>query len=954
MSGAGGALARLVRGRARTNHLSDGEREVLAAAERELDQDAYAVLLAVAGGEPKRLPELIAALSDGQRHSCVPHLKAWRARLRNEWNPDFRPRRRALVIAGAGCHTGAAAAAQWLAHDDLGLVAEPSDAACLLTVLAGRPAQWLGDVARRVADRIRTEDAWDWPRYALAERLVALSGCPVPTGDGFVLGWALERMWPQRSARWPGVAGGAPEPYGRLSPSGSGTLAERLRDDPFLDTLIPRLFEVEGAGVVLESWGAARGAEEPSWPKALAALAAEGRLERSALLDGCLSRLLRGGRPAELRGFLSVLGGLAPTGDEYAARATTLLRLLPDAHSTVAALAQERLAALDADGRLDDEQLAQASRAVLFRTEKKLVRAQLSWLDAAARRDRERAGAVVLAAADALGHEDTALQERALNLIARHLKHAGDAVRPELASAAQALSPALRSRAAGLLGVELPDDGAAGPWEDVLPPVPEPVPMAPPLATAAEVAEEVGAVMAAVRAAQFRPSAASGVDAAAFERALDGLVRHAHRDRDGLVRALEPVIRDHPWNGRHGWWGDPGPGHIHYVAAVLCGEDSPLPPSASGAHAVPYPRGRDFTPFGEVLAARLLEAAWRVLNDPPPFLLAAPTTADGRIDPAELVARLAEYERAGAVPGPCDLDQALLRLDVFAAGPEVLAAAGRLGGEAGRRVRAWLEAGGPSLPEPVRDARPTHRVHGYGSPVIRVRLSSGAVAPPCPLGTAFQRLLGVYIADGKRDETSWNQGARLWPSVLPVHRELVALRLQPTFAATGDEELRGGAALLPALAEAGGAAGPAVHLGLAHALGARHPEDRTAAVDALLVLAARGDLDAARLGRDVAGTVAAGTVKPNRLLESLREAARAGAPATVFAVLAAALPGMLAMREPVRGLPDLLALATECAGTCGARGPVGGVAETAARGGSGRLVKEARRLRDVVGAPVAA
>ncbi|URN12420.1 DUF6493 family protein [Streptomyces radiopugnans] len=638
--------------------------------------------------------------------------------------------------------------------------------------------------------------------------MVALSGCPVPTGDGFVLGWALERMWPQRSARWPGVVGGAPEPYGRPSPSGSGTLPERLRDDPFLDTLVPRLFEVEGAGAVLESWGAARGTEEPSWPKALAALAAEGRLERSALLDGCLSRLLRGGRPAELRGFLSVLGGLAPTGDEYAARATTLLRLLPDAHSTVAALAQERLAALDADGRLDDEQLAQASRAVLFRTEKKLVRAQLSWLDAAARRDRGRAGAVVLAAADALGHEDTALQERALNLIARHLEHAGDAVRPELASAAQALSPALRSRAAGLLGVELPDDGAAGPWEDVLPPVPEPVPMAPPLATAAEVAEEVGAVMAAVRAAQFRPSAAPGVDAAAFERALDGLVRHAHRDRDGLVRALEPVIRDHPWNGRHGWWGDPGPGHIHYVAAVLCGEDSPLPPSASGAHAVPHPRGRDFTPFGEVLAARLLEAAWRVLNDPPPFLLATPTTADGRIGPAELVARLAEYERAGAVPGPCDLDQALLRLDVLAAGPEVLAAAGRLGGEAGRRVRTWLEAGGPSLPEPVRDARPTHRVHGYGSPVIRVRLSSEAATPPCPLGAAFQRLLGVYIADGKRDETSWNQGVRLWPSVLPVHRELVALRLQPTFAATGDEELRGGAALLPALAEAGGAAGP--------------------------------------------------------------------------------------------------------------------------------------------------
>ncbi|WP_143688574.1 DUF6493 family protein [Streptomyces barkulensis] len=934
---------------------------MLAVAERELDGDACAVLLAVAHGEPKRLPELIAALSDGQRRSCVPHLKAWRARLRNEWDRWFRPRRRALVIAGAGCHTGAAAAAGWLAHDDLGML-EPSDAAGLMTVLGGRPAQWLGDVARRLADRIRPGDAWDWPRYALVERLVALSGCPMPTGDGVVLGWALERTWPQRSARWSaaigaiGTVGGAPEPHRRLPPG--GTLAERLRDDLFLDTLLPRLFEVEGAGAVLEGWDTVQETEGPSWPKALAALAAEGRLERSALLDGCLSRLLRGGRPAELRGFLSVLKGLAPTDDEYAARATTLLRLLPDAPSTVAAHAQERLAALDADGRLDDERLAQASRAVLFRTEKKLVRAQLSWLDGAARRDRERAGAVVLAAADAFGHEDTALQERALNLIARHLKYAGDAVRTELARAAQALSPVLRPRAAGLLGVELPDDGVADRWEDVLPPVPGPAPMAPPLATATEVAEEVGAVLAAARAAQFRPSAASGADAAVFERALDGLVRHAHRDRDGLVRALEPVIRDHPLNTQNGWWGDPRQGHIRYLAAVLCGEDSPPPPSAADAQTLWYPRGRDFTPFGEVLGARLLEAAWRVLNDPPPFLLATPTTADGRIDPAELVARLAEYGRTGAVPGSCDLDQALLRLDVSAAGPDVLAAAGRLGGEAGRRVRVWLEAGGPSLPEPVRDARPTYRVHGYGSPVVRVRLSREAAALPCPLGPAFQRLLGRYIADGKRDETPWTGSARLWPSVLPVHRELVALHLQPTFAATGDEDLRGGAARLPELAEAGGEAGEAVHLGLAHTLGARHPEDRTAAVDALLVLAARGDLDAARLGRDVAETVAAGTVKPNRLLESLREAVRAGAPATVFAVLAAALPGMLAapdpVRGPVRGLPDLLALAAECAGTCGARGPVGGVAQAADRGGSGRLVKEARRLRDVLGAPVTA
>ncbi|MEE1943448.1 hypothetical protein V1L54_29305, partial [Streptomyces sp. TRM 70361] len=165
----------------------------------------------------------------------------------------------------------------------------------------------------------------------------------------------------------------------------------------------------------------------------------------------------------------------------------------------------------------------------------------------------------------------------------------------------------------------------------------------------------------------------------------------------------------------------------------------------------------------------------------------------------------------------------------------------------------------------------------------------------------------------------------------------------------------GGAALLPVLVEGGGPAGQAVHLGLAHGLGARHTEDRTAAVDALLTLAARGELDTALLGRVLAGTAELGTVKPNRLAESLREVFRAGAPGVVWSVLTAALPGLLAGAEPrkaVRGLPDLLMLGAECAGAAGVRGPVDEVraaaAELAARGGTGRLVKEARRLRDVL------
>ncbi|MFD0530792.1 hypothetical protein ACFQ1I_35695 [Kitasatospora arboriphila] len=166
------------------------------------------------------------------------------------------------------------------------------------------------------------------------------------------------------------------------------------------------------------------------------------------------------------------------------------------------------------------------------------------------------------------------------------------------------------------------------------------------------------------------------------------------------------------------------------------------------------------------------------------------------------------------------------------------------------------------------------------------------------------------------------------------------------FASAADLDVRGGADLLPALAEAA-ARPPAIHLALAYGLGARHPEDRTAAVDALLVLAARGDLDGALLGHEIAELVALGPVKPNRLTESLRAAADTGAHGTVWSVLVAALPRLLA-GEPPRGVGELLAVAADCARRCAARGPIPEVTALAARGGSSRAVREAAALQEVL------
>ncbi|MGW3513080.1 hypothetical protein [Streptomyces sp. NPDC000994] len=131
-------------------------------------------------------------------------------------------------------------------------------------------------------------------------------------------------------------------------------------------------------------------------------------------------------------------------------------------------------------------------------------------------------------------------------------------------------------------------------------------------------------------------------------------------------------------------------------------------------------------------------------------------------------------------------------------------------------------------------------------------------------------------------------------------------------------------------------------------------------MDALLVLAARGQLDAARHGADLGELVRHGAVKPLRLAESLRTAASTGAYATVWGLLGHALPPLLSdlaadgPAGPVRGLGDLLAVAAECAERSGARGELPHLARAADRRGSSRLVAEARRLRGALAPEVAA
>ncbi|MEU9735344.1 DUF6493 family protein [Streptomyces sp. NPDC048002] len=866
----------------------------------------------VRAGRIAETVSLLDGMTDGERRAFVPELRALRKELRpDRWSRWSRRVLPALHLAGAACQTGAAAVADWLAAGDFAW--SPAPPVRLVDVLADRDTAWLADVTHRLARRPENARV----PYELMSGLVRLSACPVPTTATYVRGWLMH-------------IGGS---WVR-----SGPLADRLRQEPQLAELVAALFEIDEIGSVL-GWLTGEGRD--SWHASLARLAEEGVLERKALLDGCVARLLRGGRASDVRAFLHLVRALEPTREEQRERVADWTALAGDAASPVAAHAQSVLAGLALDGELAPHRLAEMSQAVLFRTEKKLVRSQLVLLGKVLARDASATEVLLPALAQALAHPDSEIQERAVKLVERHAPGTAETgIREELVSAAEQLTPALRARVAGALGVA---PAPAAPYEESLPPAPVPERLAPAPESAAELAEEVGALLAAED------------DVAAFERTLDGLVRHAHRDRDALREALAPVV------GRLHWFSvdqvDPGDffGHrpLELVLAALLGRTAP-----HGFRGIPQdPMSRTdcvHAPLSRAFNARIWEVARLVSADPPPFLLATPSFGTGLLVPDELVSRLDTYRELGVTPAPVDFALALLRVgrrDRTAAGAAAERAVA-LGTPEGDRLARWLTSGGPDLPA-VRRRTAGPRVLLEFSEVEELQRDF----PPelRPLGrpvSVYRERWHCYHWDGAQRPH--------WAALLPERRELVAVRLLRDLSSTAVEDTRGAAAILPRLAESGGEAGPALHLGVAYGLGARHEADRLAAVDALLVLAAGGQLDTARLGGDLGGLMASGTVKPSRLVESVRTAAATGAEATVWEVLRHTLPAVLAepagarTGPPPRGLADLLALAADCAGRCGARGEVPQLAQTAERGGSSRLVAQARRLRGTLEAGVAA
>ncbi|MCX4781908.1 DUF6493 family protein [Streptomyces sp. NBC_01264] len=859
------------------------------------------VLDAVRRGRTAELPGLLRPLDRLQRRELLVGLKRVRGELRAQGWDGWQQRdlmSPTLVVAGAGCHTGAAAVAAWIGARDMRRW-QQVPVGVLLDVLTDRDPRWLGDLARRLAARPSTVEQ----DYPLISELVRLADCPMPTTDGCVEGWAM-------------AVGTSRAP-----------LAHALRGDPHAGALVPCLFETAEP---VRALGWRCDPHDPHhWPAALAGLAADGVVDRTALLDGCTARLLRGGKHHQLKPYQAIWQALRATEAEERERAADWIALTADAPSPVAGHAQQILARLAAAGHLTPRLLAEMSAAVLFRPEKKLVRAQLVLIGKELRRDPAAAPELLPVLGEAFGHTDTDIQERALKLAAPHLTD-DPALRAELAEQARLLSPAHRARAVELLG---PDAAApaedAAPYREILPPPPVPAPLAPAPGTVAETVELVAAVV---------NSRTKKVEE--FERALDGLVRHAHRDRAALAEALRPALVDQWWldPARSRWYTGDLAGLDHVAAAVL----GARPTGVAREPLATWRRDCHHTAFAVVGHARLVEAARHVTTRPLPFLLATPTGQTGTLDPRVLVERLTEYGRLGERPAQVDFGQALLRVRRDAA---VAPAAAALGTPEGDRLAAWLgEAGeGAAITRRTASAMP----HAYGETPAHLVLDTAertTVLREFP--DAFHELAQAREATGR----CWDGGEEaLLIAALPEDRETLAAWWLPEVTACAVHEGRGGLAALPGLAAAGGPAGPALHLAVATGLGARHPEDRLRAVDALLTLAARKELDAGLMGRDLGELLDLGTVKANRLADSLRTAAATGACATTWAVLAAVLPALLTGTVDPRGAGDLLATAADCVEQSGAASPEpDGLAAVAVRPGRSRLVTQAARLRDAL------
>ncbi len=304
-----------------------------------------------------------------------------------------------------------------------------------VAVLSARRPPWVGEWADLIL-------SWSGPRlwlynvggrWRLVRRLVHEGLCERPRSSSYIHGMIVEIIPPRASI----------------------TLREALLADPaLLKEEIWEVFETEPTRGQLEGLPfRPGGSSEARWETTLAALAAEGRISRTRLIDASLGGLERDFHELRARWFALMHDTLEPTLDERADRAGRYLGLASSRNPSTVKFALEALALLDTQERLEPGLLVDAIGPALLARHKATVRAALTLIDRAARRDpavRARAAAV---AVEALAHDSPAIQESALNLIERHGEPADRALAELLQSRMGTVAASQRGRLTAWLGV---------------------------------------------------------------------------------------------------------------------------------------------------------------------------------------------------------------------------------------------------------------------------------------------------------------------------------------------------------------------------------------------------------------------------------------------------------------------------------------------------------------------
>jgi hypothetical protein len=650
---------------------------------------------------------------------------------------------------------------------------------------------------------------------------------------------------------------------------------------------------------------------------AIAALLADGTVDRAALARAAITALSRGDSVGCQRMQARVLELARPSPALVTEQARVLVNLMGSAHSVPAGVAQALLREADAAAPLADDLFVDACQIVFARKEKGLREQQLAW--ARQRADAApTASSAVLGMAQALSCNDHPLQKQAAQAIA--------AAWPRLDTASRGAALALIEDSRGPLDATVFDSlWAACAGTPLAATAPAPAPRASlarpglvkqPFEPVPDPTRLPAEVMQALQVWQCDR------DAYQHERAIQALVDARAR---GLPFDVRFLVVGQPW-AMHVWSGGP-----------------------------------DCRDLSRIAMLRLKEL---LAGSAPQSHLSTPTWRHGAIAPADLVRRLRQFAQAGIEAGPIDFLVTLLRTEPCA---RQHVAELRVIGSAQARIAAdFLEAGGVLQLQTrwlvtdgaERPLAPRHTTKAQWVAKDRrevcVAMSAATVRPA--IDSAPMEWAAAMDPVDAPEASEFDMVGDWITGMLPTHAEaLAALHLWGFRRAGLEYGINGGKSVglrLPMLLAAHGPAGPALHLAVLFCMSANDAPVRIVGSDGLITLLQQQRFDAALGEQLLAACIGCGSVKLGRVAGALTQVLEAGEGEAVWVLLRAGIEAALPMSPLPTGCADWLNLGVKTATALGLREDIAalGAAVDSIQGKPNKVQAQAQRLHALLSA----